>query len=225
MRQFAEIVALAARRKGGIAAVETLLAETPSRTPAQIAALTDDRILAAMTKRIFSAGLSHKMIEAKWPAFEAAFDGFDPAACAFMDDERFDALTRDASIVRNGAKIRAVQANAAFLMDLAREHGSAARFFANWPDGDLVGLLDVMKRRGAYLGGDSGMRVLRDIGKPAFVTTRAVVAALIREGVIDKAPSAKRDFAAIQAAFNAWSAQSGRDLTQISRILAMSTDD
>ncbi|MBB3932377.1 3-methyladenine DNA glycosylase Tag [Kaistia hirudinis] len=225
MRQFAEIVALAASRKGGIAAVETLLAETPSRTPEQIAALTDDRILAAMTKRIFSAGLSHKMIEAKWPAFEAAFDRFDPAACAFMDDERFDALTRDASIVRNGAKIRAVQANAAFLMDLAREHGSAARFFANWPDADLVGLLDVMKRRGAYLGGDSGMRVLRDIGKPAFVATRAVVAALIREGVIDKAPSAKRDFAAIQAAFNAWSAQSGRDLTQISRILAMSTDD
>jgi len=225
MRTFAEIIALAASRKGGIEAVERLLAETPSRTPEQIAALTDDRILAAMTKRIFSAGLSHKMIEAKWPAFETAFDRFDPAACAFMDDERFDALTRDASIVRNGAKIRAVQANAAFLMDLAREHGSAARFFAAWPDSDLVGLLDVMKRRGAYLGGDSGMRVLRDIGKPAFVTTRAVVAALIREGVIDKAPSAKRDFAAIQAAFNAWSAQSGRDLTQISRILAMSTDD
>lgn len=225
MRTFAEIIALAASRKGGIEAVETLLAETPSRTPEQIAALGDDRILAAMTKRIFSAGLSHKMIEAKWPAFEVAFDRFDPAACAFMDDERFDALTRDASIVRNGAKIRAVQANAAFLMDLAREHGSAARFFAAWPDSDLVGLLDVMKRRGAYLGGDSGMRVLRDIGKPAFVTTRAVVAALIREGVIDKAPSAKRDFATIQAAFNGWSEQSGRDLTQISRILAMSTDD
>jgi 3-methyladenine DNA glycosylase Tag len=225
MRDFAEILAHAAERKGGAAALEAILADTPVRTPAEIAAMREDRLLAAMTRRVFNAGFSSKVIDAKWPAFEAAFDGFDPHACAFMDDERFDALTRNADIVRNGAKIRSVQANAAMLLDLAREHGSAARFIADWPDADYVGLLDLLKKRGSHLGGDSAMRFLRAIGKPAFILSPDVIAALIREGVIDRPPGGKRDLATVQAAFNEWSVQSGRDLSRISRVLAMSVGE
>ncbi|PWR19353.1 DNA-3-methyladenine glycosylase I [Zavarzinia aquatilis] len=225
MRSFADIHALAAARKGGMAALEALLATTPSRPPAEIAALADDRILAAMTRRIFAAGFSIKVIDGKWPAFEAAFDGFDPGRCALMSDDKFDALLKDAGIVRNGAKIRAVQVNAQLLRDLAAESGSAARAFADWPDGDYIGLLDLLKKRGAHLGGDSAMRFLRDIGKPAFIPTPDVVTALIREGVIAKAPGGKKDFAAVQAAFNRWSEESGRDLTAISRTLAMTVGD
>ena len=222
MRDFAHIIAIAADRKGGHEQLEAILAETPVKSPAAIAATPDDRILALMTKRIFAAGLNWRVIEAKWPGFETAFQGFDPAACAFMTDERFDELTRDASIVRNGAKIRAVATNAAFLLDLAREHGSAARFIADWPDSDHVGLRDLLKKRASNLGGFTASYFLRDIGKPAFALSPDVVKALIREGVVAGEPSGRKDMAAIQAAFNAWSAQSGRNLTEISRILAMS---
>ena len=44
--------------------------------------------------------------------------------------------------------------------------------------------------------------------KPSFIPTPDVVKALIREGVLTGAPSGKRDFAAMQTAFNAWSEQS-----------------
>lgn len=224
MTPFDALFALAAERKGGRAALEALLAETPSRSAAEIAATPDDRILAEMTRRIFYAGFSSKVIDGKWPAFEAAFDGFDPRACAFMTEERFDALLKDAGIVRNAAKIRAVQVNAQLLLDLAERHGSAARFLADWPDSDLVGLLDLLRKRASHLGGDAAPRFLRAIGKPAFIATPDVVAALIREGVLDRPPGGKRDFAAIQAAFNTWAAESGRDLTAISRVLAMTVD-
>jgi hypothetical protein len=40
--------------------------------------------------------------------------------------------------------------------------------------------------------------------------------------VLTKPPGGKRDMRTIQDTFNAWSAESGRDLTEISRILAMS---
>jgi 3-methyladenine DNA glycosylase Tag len=225
MRDFGEILARSAERKGGLERLEAILAGTPVKTPAEIAAMADDRILAAMTRRVFNAGFSSKVIDAKWPAFEAAFHGFDPAACAFLSDEDFDALLKNPEIVRNGAKIRSVQANAAFLLDLAREHGSAARFFADWPDDDYVGLLDALKRRGSHLGGDSGIWFLRMIGKPAFALSPDVVTALIREGVVERAPSGKRDLALVQAAFNVWSAQTGRNLTELSRILAMSVGE
>lgn len=224
MRHFAEIVALAAQRKGGAAALEQLLAATAPRTPAEIATIPDDRILAEMTRRIFYAGFSSKVIDDKWDAFEAAFHRFDPSACAFMTEDHFDALMQDRGIVRNGAKIRAVQINARFLVDLRAEHGSAAAFFANWPDSDYVGLLDVLKKRGSHLGGDAVGRFLRAIGKPAFIATPDMTAALIRDGVLDRPPSGKRDLAAIQAAFNQWASESGRDLTAISRIVAMSID-
>ena len=56
---------------------------------------------------------------------------------------------------------------------------------------------------------------LRSIGKPVFITTNAVVTALIREGVLTKPVVGKRDMKTIQDTFNAWSAQSGRDLTAV----------
>lgn len=225
MGEFAEIVALAADRRGGMEVLERALADTPALDPAAIACTPDDRILSAMTRRVFYAGFSSKGIDGKWNAFEDAFDRFDPARCAAMPEDRFDALMKDGRIVRHGPKIQSVPANAQFVLDLASAHGSAGRFFADWPDSDYVGLLEALKKRGARLGGETGMRFLRSIGKPAFIPTGDVVAALIREGVLAKAPSGKGDFKAMQQAFNRWSAETGRDLTAISRILAMSIGD
>jgi 3-methyladenine DNA glycosylase Tag len=222
MRDFDQIVAIAAGRRGGMGALEDELASTRSLSAEAIAMMPDDRILSAMTRHVFRAGFSWKVIDDKWHAFEAAFDRFDPARCAAMSEERFDALLKDKSIIRNGAKIRSVLANAQLVVDLAAGHGSAARFFADWPDSDYVGLLDLLRKRGNRLGGEAAMRFLRSIGKPAFIPTRDVVAALIREGVLDREPSGKRDFAVMQAAFNRWSMGSGRDLTALSRVLAMS---
>jgi 3-methyladenine DNA glycosylase Tag len=139
-----------------------------------------------------------------------------------MSEERFDELLKDISIVRNAAKIRSVTLNGQFLLDLATDHGSAARFFADWPDANYVGLLDLLKKRANRLGGEPAMRFLRSIGKPAFIVTPDVTAALIREQVLTAKPGGKRDLAIIQDAFNRWSAESGRDLTAISRILAIS---
>jgi 3-methyladenine DNA glycosylase Tag len=218
--RFSDIFARAAKRKGGVSALEALLAQTPSRSPAEIARLGDDRILAEMTRRVFYAGLSERIIDAKWAAFEAGFWHFKPHACAFMSDDQFDDLMHNRGIVRNAAKIAAVQHNARFLRDLEAEHGSAARFFADWPDRDYIGLLAVLQNRASRLAGVSAGRFLRAIGKPAFLLTPDVTAALFREAVL----SGRQDPAGVQAAFNRWSAESGRDLTAISRVLAMSLD-
>jgi 3-methyladenine DNA glycosylase Tag len=171
MTPFADVFARTVARKGGEAAVEQILATTAPRPPAEIASTPDDRILAEMTRRIFYAGFASKVIDDKWAAFEAGFDRFDPSACAFMSEEHFDKLLQDRGIVRNGAKIKSVQINAQFLLQLKAEHGSAAHYLANWPDTDYVGLLDVLKKRASHLGGDAASRFLRAIGKPAFITS------------------------------------------------------
>jgi 3-methyladenine DNA glycosylase Tag len=225
MRNFSEIVGMAAGRKGGISELDEILAKSRPSDPAVIAAIPDDRILSEMSRRVFHSGFSWKVVDAKWDSFEAAFDRFDPRACASMPEDRFDALLKDSRIVRNAAKIRSVIANGRFVLDLAAAHGSAARGLADWPDADYAGLLEMLKTRASRLSGNAAMYFLRSIGKPSFIASTSVVAALIREGILTKAPSGKRDLRAVQDAFNTWSAESGRDLTAISRILAMSVDE
>lgn len=204
------------------AEIAAALAASPPRSSEALAALPDDRILSVMARRIFSAGFSQSQIDARWSDFEAAFRGFAPDACAAIDEPELDALLANRAIVRNGAKIAAVRDNGRLLVELAREHGSSARFLADWPDARYAELLDLLKRRGARLGGDTGARVLRALGKPAFILTKDVVAALIREGVIASPPTSRRQMAEVQAAMNAWSGQTGLDLTALSRYLAWS---
>ena len=220
MRRLSEIYDIAAERKGGPESLEALL-DKP-RPEDELARTPDDRWLAAMAKAIFQAGFNWSVIENKWRGFEAAFDGFAPGRVALYGDAELDRLLADTGIVRNGAKISAVIRNAALLLDLAREHGSASRFFAGWPETDQVGLMAFLTKKGARLGGVTGQRVLRMMGKSSFILSGDVTARLIAEGVVDKPPSSKRDLAAVQTAFNTWREESGRSLTEISRILALS---
>jgi len=58
------------------------------------------------------------------------------------------------------------------------------------------------------------------MGKDSFILSRDVVIALLREGVVSNDPKSQRDLKLVQAAFNHWQQESGRPLTQISKILA-----
>ena len=219
MRHFDEIFDLAAGRHGGAAALAGKLSGPKSM--AELAAMPDDRWLSVISKTVFQAGFNWKIIEAKWDGFETAFDGFDVGRCAFMDDEKFDALLQDTSIVRNGTKIAAVRDNAAFLLEL-REDGGAGEVLGSWPSTDYVGLLAMLGKRGSRLGGASAQYAMRFAGRDSFILSRDVTARLIAEGVIDKPATSKKAMAAVQEAFNIWMDQSGRSLTAISRVLAMS---
>lgn len=221
MSGFAAICQRAEARKGGAAALSRLLPEVSGN--AALAKTPDDRLLSQMTHRIFSAGFVWSVVEAKWPGFEAAFEGFDPPRLAFEPDEFWDRLASDARIVRHGAKIAAVRANAAFVSRVSGEKGGFGPFLAHWPAGDQIGLMDFLAKNGARLGGMTGQYFLRFIGWDAFLLSRDVVAALRDAGVeISEKATSKRDLAAAQAAFSGWARATNLSYTHLSRICAMS---
>lgn len=220
MRTFDDLMDMALQYRGSVDAIE---AELPTmKTSLELKALSDDRILAGMTKAIFQAGFSWKVIEHKWSGFEEAFEGFAPVRWKFMSDDDLDNLVKDTRIVRNGMKIQTVRDNAIMVCDLDDEYGSAAACIADWPQDDFVGLLAMLHKRGSRLGGMTAQYFLRFLGKDGWVLSRDVVAALVREGVVDKMPTSKSAQRAVQDAFNEWARDSGRPFAHVSRLLAFS---
>jgi 3-methyladenine DNA glycosylase Tag len=220
MRAFDKIEAMAGKLHGGPQGLQRRLDErtVDPKTIRQ----NDDRFLSGMAKAVFSSGFSWQVIENKWPGFEAAFDKFDPKRVASYAEDKVDALLADKRIVRNGAKIMATIENARFIVATAKEHGAFGKWLRAWPVTDQVGLMNHLKKHGSRLGGQSSMYFLRFNGWDAFITSQDVVKALMREGVVDKEPSSRKDWAAVQAAFNAWGEQTERPRREISRILALS---
>jgi 3-methyladenine DNA glycosylase Tag len=220
VKSFDRIEAMAGKHHGGPKGVAAILDEW--RVDTNLTRRKDDRFLSQMASALFSSGFSWAVIQKKWPGFEKAFDRFDPKRVSAYGDDDLDRLLKDTAIVRNGAKIMAVIENARFVVATAKEHGSFGRFLAAWPASDQIGLMDHLKKHGCRLGGATAMYFLRFSGWDAFITSQDVTRALIREGVVDKPPSTRAEWKAVQAAFNTWAEQSGRPRREISRILALS---
>jgi len=221
MLSFDEIYQRVTSRKGGEGELKALLPAPTSED--KLATLPDDRALAEMTKGVFRAGFSWKVIEQKWPGFETAFLEFSPKRLIFETDEFWEKLISDKNIVRHGQKIMATRHNAQFILETAEQHGSFGKFVTAWPADNIIGLWDHLRKHGKRLGGMTGRYFLRTIGKDCFLPSKDVVLALRDAGLeIAENPTSKRDLGRIQEQINMWMAETGLSQTHISRILAMS---
>lgn len=223
MEKFASIYDRACERKGGEKALAGLLPEV--RSARALAATRDNRWLAQMTRCIFQAGFVWRVVDQKWDDFEDVFFGFPPDRILMLSPEQVDRIAQNPRIIRNRQKVLCVQQNAQYILDVAKEHGAFGKFVSRWPGEDLVGLFNHMKKRGSRLGGMTGQRVLRNMGKDTFVVTGDVVRCLQRAGLdITDNPNSQREMKLVQGAFNDWHGQSGLPYSHISRICACSLE-
>ena len=192
------------------------------KSPAELRSIPDDRYLSLMSLRVFRTGIKHSVVDAKWPAFEEVFLGFEPGRVRAMNDEDLEALMGDARIIRHGGKIRATRDNAAAMCTIVEEVGGMGAYLAGWPAGDAIGLWADIAKRFKQMGGRSAPYFLRMAGRDTFILTDDVVRALNRWGAIDGEVKGKRGLHAAQAAFDVWAEESGRPLCELSLILALS---
>jgi 3-methyladenine DNA glycosylase Tag len=218
---FKRILERAIKRKGGEKVMASLLPK--KRSNKELAGLGDDRVLAEMTRRVFSAGFVWSVIDQKWSGFEEAFLEFNVKRLLFQPAEFWHGLASDKRIVRNPQKIKSVRENAKFVQDIASEHGSFGKFLAAWPADDQVGLMEVLAKRGARLGGNTGQYLIRFLGRDSFILTSDLMLCLRDSGVpISEKGTSKKDQRLAQEQINAWARESGLPLTHISRICSMS---
>ncbi len=101
----------------------------PRQTPS-----SDSEYLEQMTKTIFQAGFSWRVIRNKWDNFLKAFDGFDIDTVASYGLEDLERLVTDAGIVRNRQKIAATVENAQTLQTIIQQHGSFKVYLETVPE-------------------------------------------------------------------------------------------
>ncbi|QFU76894.1 DNA-3-methyladenine glycosylase I [Halioglobus maricola] len=223
MEKFAAIFARASERKGGESALSRLMPEIKSSR--SLSASKNDRWLAQMTRCIFQAGFVWRVVDNKWDDFEEVFFNFPPDRILMLSPDQIDRICQNPKIIRNRQKVLSIQHNAQYILDVCQEHGSFGKMVSQWPGDDLIGLLSHMKKGGSRLGGMSGQRVLRNMGKDTFVLTGDVIRCLQRAGVdIKNNPTSQREMKLIQSAFNDWHDQSDLPYSHLSRICACSLD-
>jgi 3-methyladenine DNA glycosylase Tag len=217
--------AIEERARERVGGMQALIGRLPiPKSADELRAVPDDRYLSLMSQRIFRAGLKHGLVDAKWPAFEAAFFNFDPARVVAMADEQLEALLHDARLIRHWGKLKSVRANAAAIIKLAGEANGVGAYLAAWPREDVVGLWADLAKRFSQLGGNSGPYFLRMAGRDTFILTDAVVKALNHWDAFAGTPRSKADRLRVQEVFNDWQRQTSRLLCQLSMILAASVD-
>jgi 3-methyladenine DNA glycosylase Tag len=101
--------------------------------------------LEVMTKAVFESGMSWAVVEAKWPGFQQAFHGFEPARIANLSPDEVDALTSDTRIIRNRRKIESTIHNAQTMVALDQEFGGFKRYLASL-DSFAAATKDMRKR-------------------------------------------------------------------------------
>lgn len=120
--------------------------------PPQYTAKTADDYLEHLSKPVFQAGISWRVVDSKWPGITKAFHGFKVERVARMTDREIDAVAKDERVIRSRPKIAAVVHNARELLELERAGGvkKHLRSFS-----DYESLATDLKKRFKFVG-DSG---------------------------------------------------------------------
>jgi DNA-3-methyladenine glycosylase I len=124
----------------------------PYEVPPRKKPADDNGYLEELTKAIFQAGFSWRVIRDKWSNFQDAFDGFDIAAVAGYAQPDVERLVNDKGIVRNRRKIEATIHNARAMWALIQEHGSLHTYLRGLDDLDYAGRRKELSGRFRNLG-------------------------------------------------------------------------
>jgi 3-methyladenine DNA glycosylase Tag len=106
--------------------------------------------LEALSRPIFSTGMSWRVIDAKWDGIRQAFAGFAPETVAALSPADVDRLAEDTRVIRNRRKIEAIVGNARRMIELDREHDGFRRYLES--RGSFVATVADLRREFRFLG-------------------------------------------------------------------------
>ncbi len=119
--------------------------------------------LETMSKAVFQAGISRRMVEYKWPEIKHAFYGFHPTVVAHMTSADAERLTHDWRVIRNRRKIEAVIGNARRLIELDKKHAGFPNYLSC--HNCFTDLVEDLGKQFPFLGEKGANHFLSNVGE------------------------------------------------------------
>ena len=116
-----------------------------------------------MSKAVFQAGMSRKVVESKWSDTREAFSFFNTSVVAQMTEGDLERLSNDKRVIRNRPKLEGIVHNAKMVLQLVGEHGSFELYLrskTNFPS-----LVRDLRERFKFLGPQSAYFFLQSVGE------------------------------------------------------------
>jgi len=120
--------------------------------------------LEALSKPVFQAGISWRVIDAKWDGIREGFKEFDPKKVSAFGPKQVDALMANEAVVRSRPKIEAVIDNAQTLLELDAEHHGFRRYLKT--HADTAALATDLQRQFRFIGPSGAYMFLYMVGEP-----------------------------------------------------------
>jgi DNA-3-methyladenine glycosylase I len=131
----------------------------PRRRPKDLAGY-----LEALSRPVFQAGISWRVIDNKWEGIREAFHGFDPADVADFGQDDVERLVGDPRVVRSKRKIEAIIDNAQAMIELDQEHGTFRRYLRSGATFEET--VADLKRQFRFIGDSGAYHFLWSVGEP-----------------------------------------------------------
>jgi 3-methyladenine DNA glycosylase Tag len=119
--------------------------------------------LEPLAHAMFQAGISWRVVQAKWDGIKDALYGFDPERIAQLGPSDIDALMDDRRLIRNRKKLEALVDNAQTMLELDREHGGFRRYLESLGGYDET--VADLKRQFRFIGGTGAYYFLYVVGE------------------------------------------------------------
>ena len=119
--------------------------------------------LDAMARVMFQAGISWRVVDAKWPGIRAAFHDFDVQRVAKFREADIDRLMGDTRVIRNRRKLEAIRENARDMLALDAEYKGFKRYLDSL--GDFDATRKALHKQFAYVGDSGAWYFLWTVGR------------------------------------------------------------
>ena len=126
----------------------------------------DDAYFENMCRVIFQSGLNWRVIEDKWLTTKKTFANFEVSKVAYFSDVEVENLMKDAGIVRNKGKIKAIIQNAQNYKAIEKQYGSFQKYLDSLDKSDnYANVVKDLVNKFKWLGQPSASLFLYTVGE------------------------------------------------------------
>jgi 3-methyladenine DNA glycosylase Tag len=120
--------------------------------PPQKKPKNDNEYFEVLSKAVFNAGFSWKVVRAKWGGIKEVFSDFDPNIVSKWTIDEITKALESPKIIRNSKKVNAIVSNAKIFLEINSEHGSFKNYLKSFEDRDCEEKLKILSKKFKWLG-------------------------------------------------------------------------